>query len=137
MSNILVILFAILDCKVWSIAQVAAWADGHIDSVDSCLETVREAMRESGVLLPENVGELMAGFILLRYDAGELPEAQARSLIVDIVDAYETSSVDAEAAGTLSLDSSVYLDIRRSAEQALEYMSSDRYLESDRKLIND
>ena len=88
------------------------------DSVDSCLETVREAMRESGVLLPENVGELMAGFILLRYDAGELPEAQARSLIVDIVDAYETSSVDAEAAGTLSLDSSVYLDIRRSAEQA-------------------
>ncbi|MET0107190.1 MAG: hypothetical protein ABW072_18910 [Sedimenticola sp.] len=153
MKNVIVILFAILDCKVWSTAQVTAWADRLIskldsprawlldlsigNSVESCLETVHEAIRESGMLLPEDIGELMAGFILLRYDSGELSESQARSLLVDVVDAYETSSIDAETAGVLSLDSSVYMEFRRSAKQALEHMNSVQFLESESELIND
>jgi len=152
MNNFLSILFAIVDSKVWNISRVVAWADQLIakldspktwlldlsisDSIDSCLEVIREAMRESGVSLPGDFGELMAGFILIRFDNGELSEETARSYLVDVVDAYGTNSIDAEAVATLSLNSSVYSAFRQNAEQVLIYVSKGQFLETEQNLVN-
>ena len=153
MSNILVILFAVLDCKAWSIDQVRSWADRLIaiavhpktwlidlstgGSVDDCSEIVRNAMREFGIVLPSNAGDLMAGLVLLRFDNAGLAAESARQQLVDVVDAYGTSCVDAEAAERLDLMSSNYSEIRAAAEQALRYLNGGQFCESDRRLIEE
>lgn len=140
MSNILVILFSVLDCNVWSIDQLTSWADKLIarleqpkawladlsisDTVDECLEVIRKTMKESGVLLPDDIGDLMAGLILLRFDNGDLSDEAARSQVIDVIDAYGASCADAEAAAQLDLNDAVYLRIREIAEQAMKHLSS-------------
>lgn len=153
MNNVLTILFAVLDCNAWSISQIISWSDGLIsrldhprawlidlsvsNSVDDCLDVIREAMREFGLVLPENVGDLMAGLILLRFDNGELSSEDAIKYLADVVDAYEGGCVDAEAAGMLSLNDPVYSEIRKSAEFAVKYLTSEQLLETERRLVED
>jgi hypothetical protein len=107
------------------------------DSADAALEAVRTAMRESGVVLPDNVGDLMAGLILLRFDSGELSVGAARARLVDIVDAYGASTVDAEAAGVLDLDDEVLSGFRARAEGALRRLANEGLLEADRLMMED
>ncbi len=153
MNNLLTILFAILDCKVWNIDQITDWTDQIIpkldnpkawllelstsNSVDSSLEIILEAMKESSVSLPDNIGNLMAGFILLQFDKGVLSAELAKSYLIDIVDAYGANSIDAEAAATVDLNSKVYSEIRQHAKQVLQYLTSKQLLETEQKLITD
>ena len=149
--SLLVILFAILDCKVWSIDQIRLWADRLIAKsthprswlidlsvsgcTDDCVEVVRKAMWEFNVLLPDSTGDLMAGLILQRFDKAELSVEAARHYLVDVVDAYGASCVDAEAAGRLDLTDPTYSGIRDVAEQAMKYLGDGLLSEADRDLI--
>jgi len=153
LNNIVVILFTVLDCNTWSIEQLTTWTDKLIarleqpkawladlsisDSIDESLEIIRNTMKVTGVLLPDSIGDLMAGLILLQYDNGKLSAEAARKHLVDVIDAYGASSVDAEAAGQLDLNDTSYLEIRETAKQTMNYLKSGQLLEADRKLIED
>jgi len=151
MSNLLATLFAVLDCDAWSVSQLTSWTDRLISrlespkiwlinlsingSVNGCLEVICDTMKESNVLLPDDIGDLMAGLILLRFDNGEFSAEVAKTHLVDVIDAYGTNCVDAEAAGKLDLNDAVYNKFREMAKQAMRYLDSEQLLETERWLI--
>lgn len=87
-NNLLIILFAVLDCRTWSHVQLTDWTDrltaklehprswladlSMSSSVDDALEVIRKAMKEAGVALPDDIGDLMAGLVLLRFDRTDI-----------------------------------------------------------------
>lgn len=145
MYNLLVILFAVLDCKVWDIKQLVLWADRIIvrsahpkawlinistsGSLEESLAVIRNAMKEFGVLLPDNVGDLMAGLILLRFDNREIPAEAVRHHLFDIIDSYGMSYIDVEATEELDLNNEVYSEIRKIAEQAMAHLKSEQLVD--------
>lgn len=152
MNNIIVLLFAALDSKAWGIEEAMPTIDRLVSAAasprgwvldlctcktdDDCLAVLRTAMQEFGVLLPGSVGDLMAGFVLYRFDKREISTENARHYLVDIVDAYGTSCVDAETAAELDLNDAIYKNFREMAVQALEYLSGIELLPADRRLVD-
>ncbi|MEW8660622.1 MAG: hypothetical protein AB2603_20110 [Candidatus Thiodiazotropha endolucinida] len=153
MKKLIVILFAVLDSNIWGSEQLVCWVDEVIsklerpkawladlsvsDSTDDSLEVVRETMRSYGVLLPENIGDLIIGFILIRLDKGEITEEIARTYIIDVVDAYGSDCVDVENAVILDLNDKIYLTNRRNAKLAIDYLTSEKLFEVERELLED
>ncbi|PUB91343.1 MAG: hypothetical protein DBP01_02840 [gamma proteobacterium symbiont of Ctena orbiculata] len=153
MNKLIVILFAVLDSNIWGSEQLVCWVDEVIsklerpkawlaelsisDSIDNSLEVVREAMRSYGVLLPENIGDLIIGFILIRFDKSEITEEVARTCIIDVVDAYGSDCVDVETAVILDLNDKIYLTNRRNAKLAIDYLTSEKLFEVERELLED
>jgi hypothetical protein len=154
--NILVTLFAVLDCGIWNATQFTSWADNLIiklkrpkswlidlsmsNTVSAGLEIIRNAIIEYELLLPESIVDLMVGLILLRFDNGDLSFSDAHKKVVDILDAYEGSRcvyIDAESAMTLDLDAPIYLEFRMLAKQAMTYLCNGELLETDLKFIED
>lgn len=151
MNNILVLLFAVLDSKAWSIGEMTSTVDRLITTAThprpwlfdlctcgsdaDCLAVLRKAMQELGVFLPDDIGDLLAGLILFRFDRDDLSAEVARRHLVDVVDAYGTSCVDAEAAARLDLNDPAYAEIRGVAAKALEYLSGSHLSPTDRSLI--
>ncbi len=152
MSNLLATLFAVLDCNAWSVSQLTSWTDQLISrlespkiwlinlsingSVNGCLKVIFDTMRESNVSLPDDIGDLMAGLILLRFDNGEFSSAEvAKTHLIDVIDAYGTNCVDAEAAGELDLNDAVYNKFREMAKQAMRYLDIEQLLETERPLF--
>lgn len=86
-------------------------------------------------MLPDDVGDLLAGLVLLCFDKGELSSEDANRILVDIVDAYGTSCVDAEMAARIDLKDSTYTGFRRVAAESLKYLSGYQLSVADRRLI--
>jgi len=153
MNNLLVVLFVVLNCHAWSHGRLVAWADQLIlklerpkdwlsdlsicQSSEDALDSIRRAMKQFGIMLPDSIGDLMAGLILLRFDKGELSAEAARTHLVDVIDAYGARGVDAEAAGTLDLNDAVYAELRGQAEQTMNQLTSESLLETERSVLED
>lgn len=152
--NLPAILFAILDSNTWDVSQLVSWTDqliprlekpkfwliklSLITSSEDGIKVIHEVLQEFGVILPENTGDLIAGFILLQFDNAKLSEGGTRSQLVDIIDSYEgVCGIDAEAAGKLDLTDPVYSGIRTFAKQTLKYLDSERMLEIERHFLED
>lgn len=150
-NNVLIILFAVLDTSSWDINELSYWVDRLLsrlehpktwisdlainNSVASCLDIIRGAMKESGISFPDNIGNLMVGLILLRFDRGELSAEAARTQLIDIIDAYGTTFLDAEKAVKLDLNHTIYSEIREIAKKTMRYLYSEELLETEKKLI--
>lgn len=105
MRDELITLLAALDTDYWELKDIRNWADQIISCVDfpeswvcdlslarekkDCLVVIRRAMQENAIQVPLNYGDLLIGFILLRYDLGQIDQEKAKSLILDEVDSYD------------------------------------------------
>lgn len=153
MNNVLVLIFALLDSGAWDIRQLRSWADGLIsklnhpggwlielsvaDDMQGAMDVVTDAMRIRGISLPSGIGDLLAGIILLRLDAGDLTVSKARSELIDVIDAYDVRYVDAEAAQEIDLTDQRFAMAREIASSALRYLGSSEMISADRTLLED
>ena len=151
MSNLVSMLFAVVDSDVWDASQVSEWAkrlSARLDrpkdwlnelrtctSTEICLGLIRRVMNENGMVLPSDIGELMAGLTLLAFDDGRLSADEARAQLVDIIDAYGAAFVDAEAAGSLALDDKIYSEMRARAEDCIRYLTGEQLVEVERGFL--
>jgi len=136
MKHPLVVLFAVLDGQVWSWDQLVSWADRQFmkseayedwlvdlsrsKSLGAGLEVIRGAMKKSGIRLPDDIGDLMTGFISMRLDRGDISEREARSRLIEVADAYDVTGVDAQSARTVALDAPEFQQMKADAERSLK-----------------
>lgn len=151
MDDPLTILFAVADTQAWSHKRIVDWADQLIlrldvperwlvelslsQSSESAADAVTKGMLQNGSMLPETIGELLAGFILLRFDNGELAPMEAQALLVDVIDAYGAGKIDAEMAGTLELDDPLWAEMRMRAKDAPSLLPIESFMEANRVLL--
>ena len=149
--RLLICLFAVSDTNAWTVDQIVAWTDRLIvrarnpqtwllnlstsTSYEECLLAIREAFNASGTSLPEDIGDAMAGLILLRLDNGDLEIESARKLFVEIVDAYGTTELDAEAAVAVDLHGATLSKLRKTAAGVIEYLRDEQLIQKERALV--
>ncbi|MEK7953936.1 hypothetical protein [Luteolibacter soli] len=120
--------------------QLIAWASGRFmesesyedwladlsssKSIEAGLDVVREEMISSGIQLPDDIGDLMAGFVLMRLEKGEISEEEARVALIDVTDGYGMTGQDAESAGGVALDEPDLLEMKADAERSLKWLST-------------
>lgn len=152
MSNLLVLLFAVMETRTWSVQNMAWTIDTLVRTASrprtwllySCtcqsradyLSVLRKSMLEFGMLLPADFGDLLAGLVLLRVDADELTAELARCELVEIAETYGISHVDAEAAAMIDLGDPIFVENRTIAARALEYLGSGKFSPEDWRLID-
>ncbi len=105
----LVILFAILDSGFWCWERVASWADVLLQdtnqpqswlielsmagSLPAALEVVRGELARRQLVLPPEVGALLAGFVYCAFEDGKVDSSRMVKELVDCCDAYDVSGI--------------------------------------------
>ena len=70
-------------------------------------------------MLPIDIGDIIAGLVLLRLDGDEISESEARKDLFDVVDAYGVLDIDPEAVVEMDLGSIPCVGMREKAKQSL------------------
>ncbi|UTW45818.1 hypothetical protein KFE80_02595 [bacterium SCSIO 12696] len=130
MTNLLAVMFCLLDSSFWRAKDISSWADNVIlklnnpklwivnlslvQTSDQALQIIREALKEFFVILPEVTSELLVGFTILRFERGEISKESMRQVIWEIIDSY------GEADSSLtSIEEADYSSCKRKALDAL------------------
>jgi hypothetical protein len=61
---------------------------------ENALSIVRAALEERNVVLDENVGDLIVGFIYRRFLTGDIDRDDFLAQATDVIDAYQTSMIN-------------------------------------------
>lgn len=145
--NIIAILHSVVISGTWTLSDVVSWVDRLLaeiekprkwlcdvsmcTSAEACAHEIGAAMRDLGQMFPDDIGELLAGLILLRYDRREISEADARRLLVDVLDAPGVSYMDIEGGKNVNLDDEIFSSSRNYAVRALVYLQQDKALRTN------
>ena len=147
MGNILVEFFAAVDCKVVNDSEVRAIAEAisekivsprewimHLrvsDSSEESIRLIREAMKDLGVMLPDDIGDLMVGLILLRYEEEGLPAEATRLELFDVVDAYGSTCIDLASVWELKPSNAGCDEVICAAKKVLHRLRTSQIDEND------
>ncbi len=163
MPNLLVALFAVVDTNTWSFQQIRSWADESLlcsqcprlwltdlsmsTSMEDALSAVRDGLRECMVVLPEDVGDLMAGLVFIRLHKGVIDSHEARRQLIDLVDAYSATHFDMESLMELGFENSGAMlstgvdqeleRLSKTAEEVLKYLRDPKIYEKAWRLIEE
>ena len=112
MVPISVILFSVVDTGAWSLEQLRTWADNVIEelprpalwlldlsasrSVQEANSAVQRGLKDAQIMLPDDIGDLLVGFLALRRQRGQLDARQFAAAVGDVLDAYGASRLDVE-----------------------------------------
>ena len=105
MTETLTILLAMLESRFWTLDQAKAWADGLLKrcqvpahwltqlslsrSHEEAVTAVRNGMADYSIFLPDNYGEISAGFVRCRFLAGNTGAQEFRTELLDVFDAFD------------------------------------------------
>jgi hypothetical protein len=106
------ILFSVVDTETWSLNQLRTWADRVIEelprpalwlldlstsrSVQEANSAVRRGLKDAQIMLPDDLGDLLVGFLALRCQRGQLDARQFAAAVGDVLDACGASRLDVE-----------------------------------------
>ncbi len=90
--------------------QINNWADYMISNIskpelwlidlslaktsEKALDIIDNALREFSIQLPEETQELLIGFIILRYERGDITKENMKMDIFDVLDCYDSTYLD-------------------------------------------
>lgn len=152
MYNILTILFSVLESDIWDIKTLNNWSDSILLKVDSpqvwltslsvcqskdeAKSIIRQEIENAFIVIPENIVELIAGFILLNFDSGNITLETAYEQLLDYIDSYNsTKNINAELSVKLDLQSSEYNELRAISKIAIAYLKSEEMIMKENKFI--
>ncbi|NVB41815.1 hypothetical protein G6O69_28540 [Pseudenhygromyxa sp. WMMC2535] len=118
LTDLLVSLYAIVDSELWDAEALRAWADSRISELDRPSEwilnlsmcgsgeaaqaSLSAALEETGVVLPENYGDLLAGCIILRSERTGSTKQELLVRLFDACDAYAINGLEVSRLGELA-----------------------------------
>lgn len=152
MYNILTILFSVLESDIWDIKTLNNWSDSILLKVDSpqvwltslsvcqskdeAKSIIRQEIENAFIVIPENIVELIVGFILLNFDSGNITLETAYEQLLDYIDSYNsTKNINAELSVKLDLQSSEYNELRAISKIAIDYLKSEEMIMKENKFI--
>ena len=100
-----VILLAMLESRFWTVDQAVALVERLLGACQvpeawitrlslsrdrqEAEEAIRKGCGDLGIRLPEDYGEMVVGFVYLRFQEGQSGAAQVRSELNDVFDAFD------------------------------------------------
>ena len=106
------ILFSIVDTGTWSLEELRTWADKLIEklprpalwlldlstsrSFPEAKSAIREGLKDAQIMLPDDLGDLLVGFLALRCQREQHQAQHFAAAVGDVLDAYGASRLDVE-----------------------------------------
>ncbi len=150
MKKLFKILFSILDSGFWQRKQINNWADHMISNIskpelwlidlslaktsEKALDIIDNALREFSIQLPEETQELLIGFIILRYERGDITKENMKMDIFDVLDCYDSTYLDYPTFDKqFDEEDSKFNDYRSKALIAIEFLK--QYAKRDTHIV--
>ncbi len=115
-------LYALADSGFWSKSEIGGWADGVIAAIETPRYWLIDlSLRASSDMpacdvvtfdhvdwlqanFPDDLADMIAGLVLLRYDNGRLPEKETRHKLGDLADGGYVTGIEIEDMWDIPLD---------------------------------
>lgn len=147
-------LYALADSGYWSKSEIGAWADRIIAAIETPQYWLIDlSLRASSDMpacdvvtfdhvdwlqakFPDNLADMTAGLVLLRYDHGRLPEEETRHKVGDLADGGYVTGILIEDMWDIPLDDVRLNLLRRLGREVLTSVDADRICSVHAELVS-
>ncbi|WP_346909624.1 hypothetical protein [uncultured Roseibium sp.] len=147
-------LYALADSGYWSKSETGAWADRIIAAVEApqywlidlswrassdvptCDLVVFDHVDWLEANFPDDLADMTAGLVLLKFDAGRLSEEAARHKVGDLADGGYVTGIEIEEMWDIPLDDVRLNLLRRLGREVLASVDVDRICSVHAELVS-